>query len=566
MTCTTPLRGFGQPAATVATGLLALALVMLARPHEIVRGFVWYLSDDFIPTDAYQHVAPFLSIYLGGALEADLYARYYLGGLSPGGFAVGMEFLSGYFDPRDVAKAVTCVAYATTGLCVGLIGWRLGRAPVALAAVALFLACDAIFAFLVGGFPRTFGYPLFALFLVGLVYGRPFLMAAATLVGFAFYYLTGVVCLVCFALFLALPGDYRGRAEKWGIVPRGILLLVVAALCVGIYLGTEQRGDFGPRIGPDRYAEFPESGPEGRFFPGTQNIVIEAADQTVEAISGAEPNVWIAHERVHDYATPIGVACLLLIGWMVVLDRGRRSVMRGVVPFGAAAIMFGLSEAFFPRLYFPVRYFETTLPLLVVVFLPWALCALATRTPWLGSDPRRVAWATLVPLVIAVALVGGRSPDIGMSAIPEETKRVHRALTTLPAQSIVAGWPKGVVDGLPYHAERQILIGFETHQTFHEEYALEMRKRMLAVIDALYSADLAAAESLRDDFGVTHIVVEPGHYRDLPAYFQPFEAYLATVRARNPETPAVLRYEGPAKIYEDDSVFILDVAKLSRRD
>jgi hypothetical protein len=547
---------------TIVAGILLIALAAAVRPLEIVEGFTLFLDPLYSGHDAYQHVAPFLRYYAQGIFDDDVYTRYYLEVLSPGGFAVVMEFLAGHFDPRAVAKTFSLLAYAMTGICVVLVGWRLGRATTACAALLLFLGSDAIVQFLMGGLPRTFAYPALALFLVGLAYGRPSVMVIATLVGFAFYYLTGAVCLVGLTLYLALPNADRGAAQHWGFVSRAVLLLVVGVACAGVFLAAQERGDFGPLIGPDRYAEFPEAGPGGRYFPEPQNIVVGSASWTVEALTSHRPNFWSAHLVVAEYTTPIGVAVLLLIGGMAVVSLHRPTIIRCMLPFIAAAILFGLAVAVFPRLYFPVRYFEISLPLLIPICLPWAIHALAERTAWVRRDRRRIFCATFAPLVVALALVGGRSPTSGIAPPPEGGAEVYRTISQMPTDVLVAGWPEGIVDGVPYHAERRAFLGYETHQTFHADHALETRRRMLATVDAYYSTDLEPALALRDGFGVTHLIVELPYYRDAPTYFQPFDEYVAKVRAQNPGTPAILRYTGPAKIYEDGDVFILDLSRL----
>ena len=52
----------------------------------------------------------------------------------------------------------------------------------------------------------------------------------------------------------------------------------------------------------------------------------------------------------------------------------------------------------------------------------------------------------------------------------------------------------------------------ETHQAFHRDFARRMRGRANAVIDALYAPDRSGLEQLRDNFGVSYLVVSTRDY------------------------------------------------------
>jgi hypothetical protein len=114
----------------------------------------------------------------------------------------------------------------------------------------------------------------------------------------------------------------------------------------------------------------------------------------------------------------------------------------------------------------------------------------------------------------------------GFSVDHRGDAQLFQFLRTLPETSLLAGWPGSYqpIDSAPYIARRQAFITFETHQAFHREYALTMRQRMRALIDAMLSTDTAPLLRLRDDWGVTHLIIDRRHFEARPpSYFKPFD-------------------------------------------
>jgi hypothetical protein len=136
----------------------------------------------------------------------------------------------------------------------------------------------------------------------------------------------------------------------------------------------------------------------------------------------------------------------------------------------------------------------------------------------------------------------------------------------IPIGTLVAGWPTDL-DDVPYLTGRRALATRETHQAFHRRYAELMRKRVRATIDALYDKDSAALVRLRDEFGVTHVVVSRRLYAAKPpAYFAPFAAHAADARARlGSAEPAALREADRAAVVAEegaDGWVVLDLDRL----
>src|SRR6185503_8910003 len=138
----------------------------------------------------------------------------------------------------------------------------------------------------------------------------------------------------------------------------------------------------------------------------------------------------------------------------------------------------------------------------------------------------------------------------------------------LPPGALLAGWPAlvgtgAVVENVPYLTARRALLTAETHVVFHEAYALEMRRRMRALIDAYFATDAAPLHALRARFHVTHLVIDRGHYAVAPTYFRPFDAWIAQAfaagRAAGFEAPRRITEAG---VLDDGTRVVLDLSRL----
>jgi hypothetical protein len=141
-------------------------------------------------------------------------------------------------------------------------------------------------------------------------------------------------------------------------------------------------------------------------------------------------------------------------------------------------------------------------------------------------------------------------------------------LRGLPPDVLIAGWPVGpMVQSIPYMIGRPMLLTYETHQTFHEEYTLAMRDRFFALNDAYFARDVKPLVRLRDEFGVTHLLLLRDYYRKRPWYFEPFVPWIKKRFAElDRQTPEPLRQIPRAGVYDDEEGWVLlDLRKLDER-
>src|SRR4029450_5452837 len=106
-------------------------------------------------------------------------------------------------------------------------------------------------------------------------------------------------------------------------------------------------------------------------------------------------------------------------------------------------------------------------------------------------------------------------------------------------------------------------VTFETHQAFHENFVQEMRRRMSALIDAYFAHDQMPLRRLRDEFGVTHLLLDVRHRSAPPArYFAPFDAWVASARARGAPPAWLVARLDAATVFTDGPYVVVDLARL----
>ncbi len=549
-------------------------VLMLFGIHRLIAPF-WLFqhmantADPFIlADDARQQVWIFLKYFDPRCFTSDPIAEYYLNAFIPQGMKQMMHTLSLYFDPRHVAGVLTYLLFFIfTCLCVDTAR-RIGGWWAATGTLAFCLGCDFFLHHVTGGLPRNFALPLSALMIWSLVTGRCTLLAVTTVMASGFYYVTAAVGGLSLAvLLLIFPGRLRGNARSWSWTRRVTILAISGFLCMAVFLsGTLHRKDYGPLITPDQYTAYPEAGPGGRYFLPREPIWeavlewgvkhLQKEDTLVEEVFSLDPG----HPARKGLLLLIAIFCLPGF-WILKNDKN----LQRLILFPMAAFTGYLLAAWaFPFLFYPVRYIKFILPVLFIILVPAAITTLfrprirRKKSHWTGAF-------SLAFCLLILLFFGQRDPRAGMIIkVPQKERPVLSFLESLPKNSLIAGWPKGIMDHTPLLAKQSVLINYETHLMFHQKFVEQARERMNAVVDALYAHTPEPLIRLKERFKVTHLVVEPNLlYKKCPEYFEPFPAYISNAfHSTKEELPLVLKLRDLAEYKQADGFFVLDLSSL----
>ena len=523
--------------------------------------------------DVCQHISPFLRPLGNG--KRDYIDRYCLAYLPEGYrllYAEGAKLL----NPRLISRLLPYFLLFITAGALALAAWRFAGAGGAWVAVALTLSADVFLERMAGGLPRSFAFPFFAVAAAAAIWGRIYILSAMTVLSAAFYPSIAVPCGITLFFLMILPQEDRGMAAAWSLRKRALMLITTALLTVMVVLPViHALKPYGPLISSSDLANYPEAGKGGRL--GANDRI----DYNVNWLSGVRI---FAAQAFYNSGKPWSVKLralikhtvvartLSIIGWVLIifgmLVGGRRdpAIRRLLVLTLAALAAFLLAKAGSPYLFLPQRQLQYPIPILALLWFIASLSLLAElciarRSPDIQKRVRIfVVW--LAGLAVLVTAGGHINNYIGLTVKINTHDHLCPFLASLPKNAYIAGWPNWM-SPVPYLCAKPVYLSYETHLPFQKGYTKEMRRRMGLLIDAYFSSSLDPLLRLRNEEGVTHLVITRAYLNHPPFYFRPFHKHILRAYAHGKkEGFAVLRLRSKAEVYADNRVFVLDLRRL----
>lgn len=560
-------------------GLVVLALMIAYFLPLYVRHAVFAANPSTLNASARQQFWPLMRYYDDQLFHNDVIADYFVASF-PVGFKAVYATIGSMVDPRFLGRVLTYLLLGITVWAAARAARRIRGPAAGWAAAALCLGASLYLERMTGGLPRAFAFPLLAIAMLALARGKPILMTAVVILSAGFYPVVSVVTGLCLAVWLlAFPAAMRGNAEHWGFPRRLIVTVIAAAGAIGMVVPTLMAtAEWGPVLGGGSRTEYPEmtQGPYQVEDRTTGVFGLQAAKNFVEAPLAGLGGEWNPGDRKLN----LGVRQIMLmilaaagLAGFVLLLKPSPPARRVILLPAIAILAYVLSALIAPRLYLPARYQLYPLAIAALVIVPAGIAHLATVLVT-HTDQRRtqaiVVAATIGLFVVAFAgyqirpqFGPGPLATAGLDTTLDPHDEAYRFIRALPKRSLVAGWPADL-DGIQYLTSQAALATREGHQTFHRQYTDLMRKRVQATIDALYSPDAASLLRLRDEFGVTHLLVSEDLYgASPPAYFAPFDEYAKKARANLGDRPPATRTESDrSAVFADRTWVILDLNRI----
>ncbi len=551
--------------------LLAALLLGIYGPalfaHMSYATLPFFYNDDVL-----QQIWPFYSDENGPLFAHDMIAQYYLD-CYPLGYKALFTIGSSWLTPQTLSKVLP---YPLLGvILVGLVmaGRRMGGSLGGWFALAVGLASSIWLARMTGGLPRAFAYPLIAMMVAGLICSRPLLLAVTIVIAALFYPVAAVFggILLVFYL-LVLPEGDRELSAKWTLARRVGLVAITGLLCLAAVVPVLQKTkQYGPQIAGATQKDFPELGPGGRYllsdrppYPSYMAMVKRFKHKLYGRGYRPWPYIteWVLAAKTSRHTVIAvffgGMMTLLVVIGMV--RKGGKWRRLGLLLF-VSILLHSLAKLVTPSLYIPARYAEYVLPFFFALAIPGGAMMLGE---WFGRRLGKPSAGSVLSVGLCVAclvlLMPRGSSDAGFTVKSLETLPIFDAVAELPTSSVIAGWPRGVVNHVPYLTGRSVLITYEVHQVFHKAYALEMRRRMKAVTEAIFAHDFQPIQTLRDDFGVTHLILDMRQFEKCPIYFKPFNKDVKRAFAQA-ERGRFFREQVPqsAVVYSDARRVLIDI-------
>lgn len=571
-------------------GAAKLFLVVLALGVLFWPGIQhhWKLAQDpyFVPFDASHVIPPFFKFHRNDPTPTNYIKEYYLNALSPPLYKASIWVGGQFADVRHFQLAMLYLTYAVFIGILGRLGWLLGGATLSFAVMALTITawCFIGLGFL-GATPRMYAYPVIALILYSLICDRPQLLAVTVIVSGMLYPIVATIGGLCLASWMLLkPLSALGTVSQWRGSRRLATMILTSFLTLaGLLPMWLDSQPYGRRVIAADIRLYPEAGPDGNYrvydqLPyklfGTESIAYFLGP-TYSHGDAIVP--WInAHKKLSS-TTLLSVVALTGLIVLVVVWASIRSLLKedrcGVAArlitfFLVCVVLHVLAWLGAPYLYIPNRFFMYSLPFVITLLFPWSLHRLLNQIPRLRSSATFHGVSFLAIISVYLMLFGGRgNVEFAASSETQLSKPLAQAITTLPKDVVIAGWPAAEIRNVEYVTRRNVFFTAATHQVLHLTYMTTLRERMNAMFDAYLSTDSVPLVRLRQEFGVTHLLVNTRDFTDpthAPEYFAPWRERipprLAEIKGKEYLMNKALQKS--AAVFDQDGLILLDLAKL----
>lgn len=563
----------------------AVFVVIALWPNLSMRlGIV--LDPYKIRADALQQNFAYWSFYGKDCMRNDYIANYYLNAMAPTGVKYLFASLSHFFSPIQIGTWLSLLlalifVVLLTESARHLAGKMAGFLTAFCACAYLcrdFILAEAI--------PRSFGCLIAALGFYAIVRKKYLLLAVSACLGALFYPVAGAVLACSLGIMVCLPSAFCGTVWRYSLAQRALGLLALGLLLVLLVSPMLLGGrSYGQRISIKHQTEFPEAGLGGRYAPSDLGIyntslpvdilhsvsrVYLSKRESFPGFSSGKSVGTRTEKKKRDNSVQRKVVFWgFLIGALVrlIVCQYRRKTPIDFVWVGPGAfllaivLMYYLAEIFYPHLFIPSRYPIIGVPALALVVVP-AIFANFSRS---FCSPIAKCGAFLCVFGVLVGLSEALASRVPKKMSYEGNRSVYEFLKALPSNSLIAGWPIGIIDSVPYYSCKAALLTMETHQAFHSKYVLEMRTRTYALIDAFFDNSLASIKRLNTEFGVTHLILERRISPKHANYFAPFGDYINSKRFLvNGQWQEVFQTQSVRRsiVFRRGPIVILDLAKL----
>lgn len=474
----------------LAVALLSGAIFVVAHFRALVNPFI--ISDDVRQQIYWMQQWQDPGLFRGDFLTD--YARHYVTwGVK------GLYWLASWgISPLYFAKLLPGVLFIFLAVCLYRIGASLSDRRLGWMMVAVFWLMPFFLDNLAGGLARAFAAPLLALFWLGWLEQRPWIMGTALLLLALFIpYIFMVAALAAMSAWL-LARAGKDSPPPFPVKPAHIFLLALgAAVVLGMDLQFSIAG-FGPLASAREMVNRPEFYAHGRY------AILPEASLLWELIS---PMEYIPLFK--EWGTLGGVlSCIVLLG---VVAAGVRQPdwapwprLKSVAYLALASLLlYFLARLLLLKLFVPDRYLMYTLNLFYCLFLALGLRAGLRVAYW----PRRLA---ILALVAAAALGAWRLEDVGLKDY-SAYRPLYAALAATPKDALIAGHPN-LMDTVPTFARRRAFATYELAQPWSRNYWAKLEPRLHDLFQAYYAADPQEVIAFCRKYGIAFLIVDDRHF------------------------------------------------------
>ena len=406
--------------------------------------------------------------------------------------------------------------------------------------------------------PHSFAFPCLAWCLVFLSHGSYAALSFLTILTSSLYFPAAAIIGLAFAIFVIL--DLKRRSSN-RLAPYLILILFTGILSISLsYPNLRGRSGFGEALVPfANPVDFPESGSDGRIFMGVEDPFGYVVRRFFGQSRDFAPSLSVVAFAL--FATAVSLSIYGF--WNCIRDE---SLSLSLLSFGSASL-FCLLLVLLYRVDLSYRFllypFMTVFPLL----LTGGILSIDESMSNRGSSRRALA-SYLIFLFFIVSMDSLNEAKIGfMLSTPPQIRELESFASQIGRNTLVAAWPKSMANEFfPYLYKRPVLLLHKAHYPSHEKYVIEMRSRMVDLINAYLATTIEPLVKLKTKWRVRYLIVDKEHFTENEAqlsYFAPFDDLIAKLQRKGKRIGFFL--EDPPEdllIWENERLFVLDLDRL----
>jgi hypothetical protein len=491
------VRWTRTPWPEITVALISGIVFVLAHFQALANPFI--INDDVRQQlywmQQWQDPALFRGDFLAG------YARDYV----PWGVK-GLYWLASWWvSPLAFSKLLPGFLFILMAISLFKIGTRLSDRRLGWMMVVVFWLMPFFLDNLAGGLARAFAAPLLALFWLGWLAQRSWVIGAALLLQALFIPYIFIVAALATLLAWTLARLGQDSPPPFPTQPAHFVLLGLgAALLVAINLQFSADG-YGPLVSAKEMVNRPEFYGHGRyqFLP--------------------EPSLlWkiiIPWERIAPFREWGPVAGILgCVSLIILVAAGARRLdwpawRQRLKPFwylGLASLaLYFLARLFLLKLFVPDRYLKYTLNLFYCLVLALGLHTALRVQRW----PRHLA---ILALVAAAGLGAWRLQGVGLKDY-SAYRAVYAALAETNQDALIAGHPY-LMDTIPTFAQRTAFATYELAHPWSRGYWEKLEPRLRDLFNAYYAADPREVAGFCRKYRVAYLIVDDRHFT--PAFLK----------------------------------------------
>lgn len=418
-------------------------------------------------------------------------------------------------DPVTFSKVLTFILFSASSIFLAFWGWRTSGITGALIGFTFFFIFWGFYERMAGGLPRAFGYPVALLFVTAFLDRRIWWMAIALWAGALFYPPLCPFMAAVLTLTFLLPEKIGLTVlSDCSLLKRIYLLSFIGVVSLLLVAPSAIKGQaWGPIITGDAIRDLPEMQSGGRYDPADRT----PSPPVLRAVYPALYRTFLISDsgktlNVNTYLPAIIVFSMLWL-FFDIKDRKRQLMLLWLLLFP----LYWLSAYFYPLLYIPTRNFIYILPVLMIVSIVFVVSQNIFRNVWL-----RVG---MIGIIATMGLLNIHQASIGYRYDFAKYSQFYHFISSLPRNSVVAGWPTPVLDAVPLFSNRSIFVGQETYQLFHKKYLQIERERMRATLTLIFTDSPQNFENTVNKHSVDFLLLPKGiHQADCNRLkiFRPF--------------------------------------------